>query len=93
VYCRVATPEPNTRVVNRHLKQLSAQAVRTVVRATMIALFLTAAFAIAPALGTAADAAPNGAARPVTEAILIATALMVLVVGTAMARWSREETS
>jgi hypothetical protein len=79
--------------VHRNLKQLSAQVARTVVRATVIALFLTAAFAIAPALGTAADAAPNGSPRPVTEAILIATALMVLVVGTAMARWSREETS
>jgi hypothetical protein len=79
--------------VNRHLKQLSAQVAGTVVRATLIALFLTAAFAIAPALGTAADAAANGSPRPVTEAILIATALMVLVIGTAVARWNREETS
>jgi hypothetical protein len=79
--------------VTRNLKHVSAQVARTVLRATLIALFMTAAFAIAPALGTAADAAPTGTARPVTEGILVATALMVLVVGTAFARWNREESA
>ena len=77
--------------MNRNVKTLAGHAGLMVVRAAVIALFLTAAFAIAPALGTAADAAPNGTTRPVTEGILVATALLVLVVGTAVARWNREE--
>jgi hypothetical protein len=64
---------------------------RSLLRGVAIALYLTAAFAVVPALGTAADTASPDASRPIAEGVLVALALMVLTVGTALVRWMREE--
>jgi hypothetical protein len=64
---------------------------RSLLRATVIALYLTAAFAIAPALSTGAEIGDSAAQGPMLHGILVVLGLMVVTVGTAIARWFREE--
>jgi hypothetical protein len=59
--------------------------------AATIALYMTAAFALVPALGSAEGAGPSEASRAALEGVLVAIGLMVVTVGTAVARWFREE--
>lgn len=64
---------------------------RGLVRATVIALYLTAALAIAPALSTGAEIGDPAAQGPMMSGILVALGLVVVTVGTAVSRWFREE--
>jgi hypothetical protein len=65
--------------------------IRSLARGAVIALYLTAAFAIVPALGTSADATSPDGSGPVTEGVLVAILLLIVTVGTALVRWAREE--
>ena len=64
---------------------------RSLLRATVIALYLMVAFAIAPALSTGAEIGDPAAQGPMLHGILAALALMLVTIGTALARWFREE--
>jgi hypothetical protein len=61
-------------------------------RALVAALYLFAAFAIAPALSTGAESSAATDARPMAEGVLAAMALMLITIGMAVRRWSSEET-
>jgi hypothetical protein len=56
-----------------------------------IALYMTAAFALVPALGNAEGAGGADGSRAAAEGVVVAIGLMVITVGTAVARWMREE--
>jgi hypothetical protein len=77
--------------MSHNARTLAGHLARAAARAAFVALFLTAAFAVVPALSTAADTAPSGASRPVAEGVLIALGLMAMTVGAAIARWTGEE--
>jgi hypothetical protein len=62
------------------------------VRATVVALYLMVAFAIAPALSTGSEMGDVASQRPMIDGTLAALALMLVTIGTALARWFREET-
>ena len=79
------------RIVMRRYLPFAGRVVRTTLRATFVALFLTAAFAVVPALGTAADASSADAARQTGEGVLIAGGILVLTLGAAVLRWNGEE--
>jgi hypothetical protein len=64
---------------------------RSFLRAMFIALYLTAAFAIAPAMRTGAEIEDPAAHGPMMAGVLAALGLMVATVGAAIARWFREE--
>lgn len=69
--------------------------VRRVVRSLAvggtIALYMTVAFALVPALGSAEGADAATASRAAAQGVLVAIALLVITIGTAVARWMREE--
>jgi len=65
--------------------------VRGLLRASVAALYLFVAFAIVPALSSGAESSAATDARPVAEGILAAMALMLITLGMAVRRWSREE--
>ncbi len=83
---------PTLPAMNTTPKQIGRMAARIVTRALVAALYLTAAFAIVPALSTGAEASAATDARPLAEGVLVALALMLITVGTAVYRWSHEET-
>jgi hypothetical protein len=64
---------------------------RSLVTAATIALYLTAAFALVPALGNAEGASGAGANRAAIDGVLVAIGLMMVTLGTAVARWFGEE--
>jgi ABC-type uncharacterized transport system permease subunit len=64
---------------------------RNALRAMVVALYLTAALAIAPAVSTGAQIGDPAAQGPMLQGVLAALGLMVVTVGTAIARWFREE--
>jgi preprotein translocase subunit SecY len=64
----------------------------SLLRGAAIALYLTVAFAVVPALGTASEATSPEASRPFAEGVLVATAVLAITIGTALTRWMREET-
>lgn len=64
---------------------------RSLLVGATIALYMTAAFALVPALGSAEVAGPADAGRTAAQGILVAFGLMIVTVGTAVARWMREE--
>jgi hypothetical protein len=63
---------------------------RSVAFGATLALYMTAAFGLVPALGSAEGASATGTASA-AEGILVAIGLMVVTLGTAVARWMREE--
>jgi hypothetical protein len=77
--------------MNTTPKQLGRMAARMVTRALVAALYLTTAFAIVPALSMGTEASAATDTRPLAEGVLVALALMLVTVGTAVFRWSREE--
>ena len=78
--------------MNTTPKQVGRIVARVVIRALVAALYLAAAFAIVPALGAGAEASAASDGQPLVEGVLAALALMIVTVGTAVYRWSREET-
>ncbi len=64
---------------------------RSLLRATVIAVYITAAFAIAPAMSTGAEIGDPAAQGPMLQGVLAALVLVVVTVGTAVARWMRED--
>jgi hypothetical protein len=77
--------------VNSTHKDLGPILARSLLRATVIALYLTAAFAIAPAMSTGTEVEDPAAQGPMMAGVLAALGLMVVTVGAAIARWFREE--
>jgi hypothetical protein len=64
---------------------------RALVTGATIALYMTAAFALVPALGSAEGAGPSSSGAAAVEGVLVAIGLMVVTLGTALGRWFREE--
>lgn len=64
--------------------------IRSLLTGATIALYMTAAFAIVPALGSA-DTTDAGASQAAVNGALMAVGLLVVTLGTAVTRWFREE--
>ena len=64
--------------------------IRSLASGATLALYLTAAFAIVPALGNASTTSADAASVAV-NGVLVAIGLLVVTLGTAVARWFREE--
>lgn len=73
-------------------KVLGSILIRGLLRAFVAALYLAVAFAVVPALSTGAESSATTGGGPMVEGILAAMALMLITVGMAAHRWSREET-
>lgn len=70
---------------------LATRLARGLLRATVLAIYLTAAFAVAPALSSGPEVGGTSGQPLMADGILAVIGLMVVTLGTAVARWMREE--